>query len=708
MVHKSRFVIFIILFLILIFLALTLKGNVETNLLRTMLPQKIINSTYIVPLADRTASDIKVIFEVNNSGNNRINQLKEDFIQNLDRNYFEIKEYKTKELVREYLKAPNNFLSPEVRRLIKQKKYDELFEKRFLSLLEPAGIQLSPLDKDPYLLLDDFLLSNRHEAIGTSETDNKIYDYITLRIKNQEGLSPDLTNKKIRELVKLQENLSDSEHKIYLAGNPVHSYYTSTQSIISINIICILSVLLIIFLTYYFFRTLFLLIPISLALAGGMFAGYIATKLWFADFQIITMVFSTTLIGVGIDYSYHYFFSKEKDNSKTFIKNITNSLLSTVIPFILLYFTGIELLKQISVFSSVGLISIYLTVIFIYPVFKKYEPKTIIKIPNIKFVKKFMFCIFLLALLGFLRFEFNDTLSAFYTPSKKLSEAENLYNKVSGNNFKDSQYIIVQGNNLNEIIENEELITSKLDENKTEYTSLSSFIPSVIRQKENFILTQDLYKNNLHKYSDILTPNQIHNLRTQKFIPVEPNVLLKDCFREYMPDDNTSAIIVFSDKKLDYENVVNIKSDIKKYLREYRKILMKTFIPVFVVLWLILSLSYGYKIGTKMLIPPICGIFCGTGLTLLTLGELNVFTIIALYMVLGFTIDYSIFRTTGNKQTENAILLSCATTSFAFLLLSVSGFKLLSTMSTILFFGIITSYLTGFILFKKDTDSMVN
>ena len=47
--------------------------------------------------------------------------------------------------------------------------------------------------------------------------------------------------------------------------------------------------------------------------------GFVAVNLFFESFQLITMVFSTTLIGIGIDYSYHYFFAEKID--KTFIKN---------------------------------------------------------------------------------------------------------------------------------------------------------------------------------------------------------------------------------------------------------------------------------------------------------------------------------------------------------------------------------------------------
>ena len=71
-------------------------------------------------------------------------------------------------------------------------------------------------------------------------------------------------------------------------------------------------------------------------------------------------------------------------------------------------------------------------------------------------------------------------------------------------------------------------------------------------------------------------------------------------------------------------------------------------------------------------------------------------------MVLGFTIDYSIFRTNSHKQTEDAVFVSCITTAFSFLLLSLTGFKLISSITFMLFMGIISSYITGYLIFNKD------
>ena len=696
MVHKIRFIILFLILCVLGAFSFFIKGNVETNLLKTLLPQRVIESTDIVRIADKTSSDIKVVFEADNL--KKLSELKELFIKSTDNNYFELLNFDFSKLINIYLNSPANFLSYETRNLLKNKKYDEVYSSALERIYNPINIQLSTFEKDPYLLADDFINSLPHISKNINNENEKIYDYLILKIKSQEGLSPDLANKKISELVKIQKELSKSGNKIYLAGNPIHSYYASRKAVIGINLICILSVLLISFLTYYYFKTFTPLLPIGLCILCGILAGYDVTKLWFKDFQVITMVFSSTLIGIGIDYSYHYLFN---GNDKNFKKNLMLSFVTTVIPFTLLYFTGIELLKQISVFSVFGLLAIYFIVLIIYPASEELNPIKTFKFDK-KIAKTILTVLGILSIIGFLRFNFNDSLTSLYTPSKELLKAENLYNSVSGNLNTDSQFIEVQGNNLQELLETEEKITDRFKANNINFVSLSLFTPSEKRQKENFELVQNLYKNSLSNFSDILSNKQIQILKEQTFIPVKTELqAFSTLSQNFMLDKNTSLIVIKSSDKINAGNVINLKSDISEYMKNYRDVIVKILPIALLVIFIILTFFYGVRWSAKILFPSVCGIIGALGLTLLIFGEINVFSLIALFMVLGFTMDYSIFRKEENERTEDAILVSASTTAFSFFLLSFCGFKLLSSISLVLFFGILISYLTGFLIKEK-------
>ena len=410
------------------------------------------------------------------------------------------------------------------------------------------------------------------------------------------------------------------------------------------------------------------------------------------------MVFSTTLIGIGIDYSYHYFFTDKID--KNFIKNLSFSFLTTVVPFVLLYLTGIELLEQVAVFTIFGLFGIYIVVLFIYTCF---NPSTPVKtyVPSYDLYKICLIVLLVLGIAGIARFNFNDNLTALYSPSKALSKAEILYNKISGEG-ESAQIITVKGKDINEIIETEEKVTAELYKTGAEFVSLSKIFPSQRRQQDNYNLVKALYNNSLDKYIDILSGNQIAELKNKKFVPVSfEGMYLKDL----MLDSNTSMIIVFGDEKLNISaknvRVVNFQSDIKQYMKHYRHILLILFPVVILFLYILLTCLYDYKKAFKILFPSVLGVGLASLLTALIYGELNLFSIITIYLVIGFTIDYSIFRTNAEEKTESAVFVSCVTTSFSFLLLALCGFKMLSSMALMLFFGIVVSYLSGYLFIKK-------
>ena len=699
MVHKIKLTVLFLIAGILSFLAFTHKGNVEVNLVKTLLPKSVTASGDIVNITNKSSSLIKVVFEADSE--DELDEIILNFENQIDKDYFEASKPDPKKLIEKYLSQSANFLSDKTKALLKEEKYDEIYANSMNMLYSPAGVQLSTIDKDPYLLFDDFILSNKK----ISEKDNfdgKFYRAMSLKIKNDEGLSPDLSNKKISELIKIQKKLSKKSAKIYLAGIPVHSYYTSIKSIVSINVICILSTLIIVFLTYYYFRSLKLLICVALSILFGFLTGYCATKLWFSDFQIITMVFSATLIGIGIDYSCHSLFKGKID--KNFVKNLTMSLITTVIPFILLYFTDIELLEQVAVFTIFGLFGIYFAVLMIYSDMDMVLPVKSIKI-NDKICKIFLVMLVVLGITGFFRLKFNGTLTALYTPSRNLKKAEMLYSKISSDGYENAKILVVEGKDFSQIMEKEERAVSWLFEHNIDYISLSKFLPSKTVQKENFELTKKLYKNNLDKYSDILSKKQMHDLKNSSFKAVEFDLKDYPFLSDFMPANDRSVIFAFADKISMPQNLaktIDFKGDTENCMKKYAKLLLK-FLPLaLLVLILALCAPYGFKNALKILTPSILGIITAVGANCLIFGEINLFGIIAVFLAIGFTIDYSIFRNGREKYTEDAVLVSCVTTSLSFLMLSMCGFKLLSSIAVILFFAITVSYLTGKILFLHD------
>ena len=68
----------------------------------------------------------------------------------------------------------------------------------------------------------------------------------------------------------------------------------------------------------------------------------------------------------------------------------------------------------------------------------------------------------LLIVTGFFNLKFDDTLNAFYTPTKTLRSAEMLYNKISNLPSASPKFITVTADNQENLLQEEEKITDSL------------------------------------------------------------------------------------------------------------------------------------------------------------------------------------------------------------------------------------------------------
>ena len=330
-------VLFIIISILIFILAFFVAKTPEVNLERAFLDK----NSNLVKLTNLSSNYLTVIFEAENKED--LDEIQTGFKkENL--NYREITDI--------YKNYPENFLSDEIRNLIIEKNYKKLDEIGLNQLYSPFSLILAPINFDPYLLSTNYLLSkNLDETI--KEKNGKFYSKENFKIKDK---------KQIENFLKLQKE--NEKGKIYLAGAPIHSYLTSEKSSLEINLICIISTIALILLFKFYFKNIKILIPVILSILFGFLFGFSISTLIFKKLHILTFVFSTTLIGISLDYSLHSFLVGDEKN---FIKNLTASMLTTVFAFLILLFSDMEILKQIAVFTSFGLIGVYLfVVVFLY------------------------------------------------------------------------------------------------------------------------------------------------------------------------------------------------------------------------------------------------------------------------------------------------------------------------------------------------------
>ena len=694
-------ILYILFFITVGLWVFTHPVKTETNLLKAVFSNSSADET-VVMLSGRYSAGINVLVEA--PSQSLTLQTAEKFYNSVNKDFFKVKDFDFSEILSEYQKYNKNLLSLSSKKKLEQKKFDEILQEAYSRLIDPFSIMLVPLNQDPFMLFEDYIKSLDNGNLDLIEYNGKYYKVMRLEVNNQDVLSPDIVNKQIKTLVDLQDEISNDDVKIYLTGTPVHSYYASSRSMLEVNIICVLSFLFIIGICYFYFGNLKLLFPIVLGLGAGILSGYLVCSIVFSSIHVLTFVFSTTLIGICIDYMLHYFI--EKDLDKIF-KSLTVSMLTTISAFAVLLFSGVELLKQISIFTMAGLFTVYSAVVLFCPFVKIETSRKNIsfQIPD-KFKKIFAIFVILVSVSGMFFLKFNDDIRNLYVPSKKLMSAEKLFASVTGGNRKTS-FAVVSGKNIQDILEKEEAISKNLNSN--DYQALSKFVPSIKQQKMNFELRKSLYKSKLNAYAEFLSPKEKRQLLSER----QGNDFLEymSVFSEFLLSDNRSLMVLYdinnpkiiTDSGAEY---VDVTRDITQKIRNCRISCVRMLLPIFVILFVLLALIYKPKTAIKITVPSVFAALFAISLVSITGQEINLFHILAIFLIVGFGLDYSVFRASGIKSSSDAVLLSCLTSVFSFLLLAFTGFKLISSLGFILSTGLTISYLTSLLFDYKREDEV--
>ena len=294
-----------------------------------------------------------------------------------------------------------------------------------------------------------------------------------------------------------------------------------------------------------------------------------------------------------------------------------------------------------------------------------------------------------------------------YVPPRHLMNAEKLFGELSGTNG-DTSIFVVKGENLEDLLQKEEAIEDKLDLENIEYQSLSRYIPSVKRQKSNQALRKQLYKDRINSYAVFLPPAQRIKLINQDY--KNGFLTLNNDFeflkKNFLIDKNTSIIVVYDydGGEINNARLINFQKDISAQIRKCRKICLGLLLPIFGMLYLILSKIYDYKSGFNIILPSILSVAFIFGFLGIFSIDLNLFHLLAMFLIIGFGLDYSVFRYNNAGKAGDAVLLSCLTSVFSFSLLACAGFKLISSLGIVLALGLLCSYIFSLILIKETAE----
>ncbi len=647
---------------------------------------------------------------------------------------------------RQALRDAGNFYFPFRFQLLSREAAGQLragdaaaFERRILShYYSPASALTSGLiERDPLLLLPDFLGERASRAGGRARLEDGV---LTVRHEGRVYLllSGELADTPFSftlqdRLMPLLDRLRSEVAKrsagteLILAGVLPHAAAgraTAEREISTVGLISLVGVVLLLILV---FRSGWPFGLTLLSIAVGCLAGFAACLALFGQVHLLTLVFGASLVGISVDYSFHYFCERFRLRDawtpaaalRHVFPGITLGLITSVIGFSGLLLAPFPGMRQMAVFSSAGLIAAYGCVVIWYPAVTRAPGRTdggralrwaaaygrlwgdrlragqVILLGGLA----------VLAAVGCFRLIAEDDVRLLQAPDPRVVAAAQRLQTIVGQDLA-SQFFLIEGRDTAELLAREERLTLALrrlgdKELLGGYLAISDFVPSPARQAENRALLRPVISG-----EDGLVARLA---RQVGLTDATVEATIRDFDRSKAPLDMSDwlahrvsepyrhlwlgaagqgvAAVVGLTGVRDLDALrslhapdrgvrfIDTVGDLSALFAKYRQQTAWLTLASYVVVTLLTIVRFGWLGGAMVMSVPVMAAFVSLG-TLGMLGEpVSLFNVMALLLVLGIGVDYGLFLREAGKESATtllAIALSALTTVLAFGLLAFS------------------------------------
>ena len=622
--------------------------------------------------------------------------------------------------------------------LLKSDK-NAFFKKRAEEIFNSFSFRLLNVNDDFFSLSSGFSAKNGNVSLNLADLMLEVKDgkksFFLLKGELKKGVSSEGLINFYNELNALkvgQNELFVHSSALYQAfskqKNESESLY---MSVVSLSLTAIFLMLA--------FRNLRIFYVIFIA-AFGFSVAFAGTLLCLNELNILTILISTSLIGLMFDYVLHWLSKNEGEairasSIKNMLKIFLLGLLITLSGYLAFTFSDLRLLKEVALFSAFALVAAFLASYFFMPlVFEgvKFYRSKIFDAFLTKFCDlsgaaarhlgvKFL-AILLILLAIFLVFDL-----------KNLSKSENVkdYSNMPKSLLADSSYILsLTGNNQNTMIvtrSNGDILgdeKSLLDELKKrnlikDESSLSDMFLSKSEQselKEAFKKALDdekiyaIYEKFGFNKDEVRS--EILKVLSEKELSVSEILALKSMkdFKKFVLDENASVAYVSgfvkgaaSDEVLERHNAfsLNFASSLNESLTQAKELALKLKIAALVVAFSLLWFYFNAIVSALVMGVIIFGVLLTLFIFAIFGVNLSIFGVFGLILASAVGIDYMIFalnESLSEKERIYGIFCAFITSFISFFTLSFSQTAALSVFGLsvslcVLIYGLCASVL---------------
>ena len=622
--------------------------------------------------------------------------------------------------------------------LLKSDK-NAFFKKRAEEIFNSFSFRLLNINDDFFSLSSGFSAKNGNVSLNLADLMLEVKDgaksFFLLKGELKKGASSEGLINFYNELNALkvgQNELFVHSSALYQAfskqKNESESLY---MSVVSLSLTAIFLMLA--------FRNLRIFYVIFIA-AFGFSVAFAGTLLCLNELNILTILISTSLIGLMFDYVLHWLSKNEGEairasSIKNMLKIFLLGLLITLSGYLAFTFSDLRLLKEVALFSAFALVAAFLASYFFMPLVfegvKFYRSKifdafltkfcdlsgAVARYLGVKFL-----AISLILLAIFLVFDL-----------KNLSKSENVkdYSNMPKSLLADSSYILsLTGNNQNtmivtrssgDILGGEKSLLDELkkrnlikDESslsdmflsKSEQSELKEAFKKVLDDEQIYAIYEKFGFSKDEVRSEILKVLGKKELSANEILALKS---MKD-FKKFMLDENASVAYASgfvkgaqSDEVLERYNAfsLNFASSLNESLTQAKELALELKIAALVVAFLLLWFYFSALISALVMGIIIFGVLLTLFIFAIFGVNLSIFGVFGLILASAVGIDYMIFalnESLSEKERIYGIFCAFITSFISFFTLSFSQTAALSVFGLsvslcVLIYGLCASVL---------------
>ncbi|GIU20042.1 MMPL family efflux pump permease component [Shewanella colwelliana] len=649
--------------------------------------------------------------------------------------------------------------------LIENKQLARLEANALAQLYNAFGYANSELiSQDPLLLYPDtlkamaptqkvkvaqgILVSTTHNDLGQS-----YYSAIVMAKGVGSAFNPQSQQQQINKLTEsiavVRAQLPTGvELKVLKAGALFHASAATLQAKKEVSSLGLASLIGVIALVWWAFRSMMPLLIASLTIATSLLFAVVATLSLFGELHLLTLVFGTSLIGIAIDFSFHFYCERleQADSSASVAVTkvfpaATLALITTVLAYSAIGMTPFPGMQQVAIFCAAGLIGAYITLVLAYPFIansrlphrplplrlaQQYLDKIAVlsQQGNSSWWRTGLLGIALVTALGLSQLQTDDDIRNLQqSPNDVVSQEAQLRLLLSGGT--DNQFILVRAPNAQALLQQLEAIKPTLNKLTQDGVignaiNLANYLPSQTTQATNYRLQGEIYHNIDHILAKMgLAPELASDLRQQyqqaAALTITPEAFFNSPAGQlfsplWLPASNQErdfgAIVLLGGiSNIDTlqqalattssVQLVDKVADISHVMAKYRSLTLWLLLLSLLIAWGIFSMRFGVRLALYVTAVPATSALLTLGLLGLFGSGLTLFHALALILVFGIGVDYSLFfaEAKQGRAVMMAVFMSACSTLLAFGLLAFSQTPAIHYFGLTLLLGIGCTFL---------------